>query len=572
MSAVSGVLRLNSSVDAGSFCRRLLDLQRERGPDDESICSGSEIALGVRHLFRSQRHRVEEHRTDHAIGSYRIAWDGRLDNRGEILEALSPGNTNLNAANDAELVVAAWRLWGEQTPCKLLGDFAFGLWDSQSQTLFCIRDAVGARPLYYTMQRDFFAFASDDDVLTQLPGVSTEWHPDRLVYGALPQFTGFDWSQSWRRDVRILMPGHVLAIGARGGVRTRRYHSWPTSIAPFRGGAIDAAEVFGALLRQATRDRIRQHDQIGLIASGGLDSLCVAAASALEAGGRPVSQFSIVHDDLSGDLESRSIQHCAETFGFKRQWVSVPSMSGMCDLADLSKVRAIRHPVDSSIVPIGLMCLAARRAGVASLLTGVSGDCVLNAPDSYIWDIARDLGFREALREVRLASKTHTYLYGRRPLRTLAWFAARQNAPSLLRKLWRALRRGDLPQIPLAASDPDTQAELQRVYQRRWVEASERSALDEAGSAAEAYFRGMGPFGVQRGLEGYERVAGRWGIELADPFSDRRLIEFCASLPTWLRSGAGYTKRPGRDWVSRYLNAEFVYRFDKPHLGDYLPE
>ena len=85
--------------------------------------------------------------------NYRIAFDGRLDNRAELA-----ANLNINAAEqleieDIQLILRAYAQWGSDCVAKLLGDFAFALWDENHQQLLCARDFVGVRPFIIIYQR-----------------------------------------------------------------------------------------------------------------------------------------------------------------------------------------------------------------------------------------------------------------------------------------------------------------------------------------------------------------------------------------------------------------------------------
>jgi hypothetical protein len=96
------------------------------------------------------------------------------------------------------------------------------------------------------------------------------------------------------------------------------------------------------------------------------------------------------------------------------------------------------------------------------------------------------------------------------------------------------------------------------------VEANTRLARNKAQIE---HLSALFPEGIVRGLEGYERVAGRFGIELRDPWADEDLIAFCVALPSNLKSGRGWTKYISRRWTSAFLPNECVWRSDRSHLG-----
>lgn len=561
MSALAVALSFKGQPDPVTLTAILLDAQSDRGPDETSRWSDAGVSLAVAHLFRSPKHRVQDHRVHTAVENCVVAWDGRLDNRAELLAALDLPADALIA--DAPLVVRGWRAWGRTLPERLRGDFAFVLWDLRERVVFAARDPLGARPFYYVSRSDYFAVASDDEALIRLPGVSADWHPDRLFYRDHPGFWAFDWQNAWRRDVLILMPGHALEVSRDGRLRRWRWHDWGPPPEPFRGDLRDAADAFGEALCQSARDRLRDIDAIGVIASGGIDSLSVLSAASEECSGRSIHQFSVLHDDGEAEIETRAIMRAAEAFGLERHWVHLPSRTGAATQADFDAIHAIRHPVDDTIPLIALLCRVARRDGVPYLLHGASGDCVLWASEHAIVDPLLEDGrvtLGRCWREAVAASAHHTYLNGLTPLgivgRALLW----RLTPPILRDLWRMRHRLQFPD-----PDPVRGTSYTRRHRRR-VLAEERRAWR---SRDAEYLDQLHPIGVLRGVEGYQRVAGRWGIELADPLADRRVIDLARRFGARLRTAAGWTKAPARYWVAREgaLHAS-AFRSDKTHLGE----
>lgn len=188
MSALAVAFSLKGERDPVELTSILIEAQSDRGPDETSQWSDAGVSLAVSHLFRSPGHRVQDHRVHTTVEDCIVAWDGRLDNRRELLAALGLPADEVIA--DAAVLARGWRAWGRALPERLRGDFAFVLWDVREQVLFAARDPLGARPLYYVSRSDYFAVASDDEALIRLPGVSADWHPDRLFYRDHPRLLG----------------------------------------------------------------------------------------------------------------------------------------------------------------------------------------------------------------------------------------------------------------------------------------------------------------------------------------------------------------------------------------------
>jgi len=575
LTAIAGIVEFGGREAAKADLNRLLHAMERRGPDGPNSWNSGPAALGERVLHRNPPtpNGAALPVADIAsLGSLRIVWDGRLDNRYELLKSLaSDPDFQGAAASDAILVLALFRRLGDLTPTRLLGDFAFAIWDSESRTLFCARDPMGARPFYYTLQSNYFALASEDEALLKLRGVSTAPNVDRLAYALCPGFSAFDWQQSWLRDVYILMPGTALTVTSDR--RFRRWTYWRISTpAPISFASDDEAfEAFGSVITQAVRDRTQDLYTIGLIASGGIDTATIAAVAGRVRNGRSLRFFSTVDDDTAACVESQAIEEMAMCLGADLQRLHVPSMVGTCNAEDLQAFHSEAHPVDVSIPLIGMMCLAASRAGQRVLLHGASGDVAMDATHDYLMRFAQERGWAATWQEAQAAQTHHTYNAGSSLTRLLLRSAYHEWMPPTIKLVWRSLRR--------RLRDPDERwvAEagdlgLDREIVRRMRHMSLRSdvASRKAPRTGSEHMGSLFPLGVVRGLEGYERVAGRYGVELRDPWADRRVIEFCLSLPTHLRTRDGWTKFIARKWASASLPQICVWRSDKSHLGHYF--
>ncbi len=145
MSAICGIVHFDGApVDAAAL-RAMTGAAPHRGPDGVRYWMGD--AAGLAHLaFHVTPESVRETQplisTD---GRYVLVADARIDNRDELLAALRGEPDLPPAPTDADLILAAFRRWGEACPERLLGDFVFAVWDTANRRLFLARDALGGR-------------------------------------------------------------------------------------------------------------------------------------------------------------------------------------------------------------------------------------------------------------------------------------------------------------------------------------------------------------------------------------------------------------------------------------------
>src|SRR4051794_30227055 len=172
MSALAGRWNFDGKPDADAACERMLRSQLMYGPHDERRWSDGFIAMG-RRLFRT----LPEDRYDRqplfgADGRLVLVADVRLDDRAELAPALRLDAADAGRLCDAALLLAALERWGEAAVDRLVGDFAFALWDRHARSLTLARDFLGQRPLHYHRGDNFLAFATMPKglhALTEIP-------------------------------------------------------------------------------------------------------------------------------------------------------------------------------------------------------------------------------------------------------------------------------------------------------------------------------------------------------------------------------------------------------------------
>ena len=218
-----------------------------------------------------------------------VAW-ARLDDR-EALGVAVGGPAN---QDDHALILGAYRRWGTDCPKHLLGDYAFAIWDGRRGRLFCARDHIGVRPLYYAQTSRALVFASSVEAVLAGPGVDQRL--DEATAATYLKFVGWGTctaSRTFFRAVRMLPGGHAMVVErGRHRCRTPRiWRYWAPEHTPVLGPASDDDYVhaFLDLYQRSVRDRLPGTGPIGVHLSGGLDSssIAVLANHELRTQGRP---------------------------------------------------------------------------------------------------------------------------------------------------------------------------------------------------------------------------------------------------------------------------------------------
>lgn len=304
MSGIFGIVNLDGAPVEPRLLERLTDFLAFRGRDARRTWLDGHVGFGHAALWTTLE--AERERQPASLdGQVWITADARVDSRAELIQQLEQqGRRELASATDVDLILHAYHAWGENCVEHLLGDFAFAIWDGRERRLFCVRDHMGVKPLYYAQVGNSLVFSNTLDCLRQHPAVS-----DKLNDAAIGDFllSGLNENPATTTfaDIQRLPPAHTAAWSPEG-FRLRRYWSLPIDELVHYPRPEDYIERFNELLRVAVRERIRT-DRLGILMSGGLDSSGIAVAACDILRERTVSfsiqTFTAVYDRLIPDQE-----------------------------------------------------------------------------------------------------------------------------------------------------------------------------------------------------------------------------------------------------------------------------
>ncbi len=181
MSGIAGVFRLDGSPVEMGLLQRMGQQMAYLGPDGEGLWSRGPVGLAHRKLVATPEAEEERQPITLEDGRLAIVWDGRVDNRQELLSSLGRAFPVDASISDPCLALWAYRRWGEGCVQHLVGDYAFALWDGGRRALFCARDPMGIRPLYYHHGQDCFVLASDVRSVIAGAGLTPELEPLKVA-------------------------------------------------------------------------------------------------------------------------------------------------------------------------------------------------------------------------------------------------------------------------------------------------------------------------------------------------------------------------------------------------------
>jgi asparagine synthase (glutamine-hydrolysing) len=235
MSGICGIIRFDGGpVEARDLDRQITRLEH-LGPDrTRTSCAGP---VGLGHLMMRITHEDAFDVQPLHDADLTLVADLRLDNREELAAALSIDAAALSDMPDSALLFAAYKKWGADCVGRLIGDFAFAVWDNDKKTLTLARDHMGQRHVFYHQGEGFFAFASEIKGLWALPQAPRVLLEDRVAQALLfdePTEVG----ATDYEGIRAVPGGTVMTIAADGETASRRY--WEPHADPVHEGRDEA--------------------------------------------------------------------------------------------------------------------------------------------------------------------------------------------------------------------------------------------------------------------------------------------------------------------------------------------
>lgn len=252
------------------------DLMRSRGPDASGLASFSHergvVRLGHRRLAIQDLSPAGEQPMALSDGRYTIVYNGEIYNVTTLRRALEAAGHRFRSTSDTEVLLAGYAEWGAAVVDRIVGMFAFAIWDEREQCLFAARDRLGVKPFVYSTSPRSFSFASDARALRAL-GLSDGIDQDALsLYLCLGYVPG---AASIWRGLSKLEAGHVLEWRAGSGAKVRRYWTAPEDT-DYKG----RADELEALIEAVVDDHLLSDVPVGLFLSAGMDSSLIAASIA----------------------------------------------------------------------------------------------------------------------------------------------------------------------------------------------------------------------------------------------------------------------------------------------------
>ncbi|MEQ9560247.1 MAG: asparagine synthase (glutamine-hydrolyzing) [Rhodospirillales bacterium] len=388
MCGIAGVFSPRARLDLRDAALRMAETLTHRGPDASGIWADADagIALGHTRLSIVDLSPAGSQPMTSSCGRFVISYNGEVYNAQDIRKELGDaGHISFRGHSDTEVILEAFARWGvPKTLKRMVGMFAFALWDKADRSLTLARDRLGIKPLYWGHAGEALLFGSELKALAAFSGFTKQ--VDRNALAAYLRLNYVPAPLSIFEGVHKLEPGCLLRLTAGGAPTIERY--WDMREVARSGQQstrsmddADAVDEADRLIRDAVRLRMVADVPLGAFLSGGIDSSTVVALMQAQST-RSVKTFSIGFSEASFN-EAQHASAVARHLGTDHTefYVSpedaqqvIPLLPDMFD-----------EPFgDSSEIPTHLISRLTR-AQVTVALTGDGGDEVFCGYTRYVW-------------------------------------------------------------------------------------------------------------------------------------------------------------------------------------------
>jgi asparagine synthase (glutamine-hydrolysing) len=562
MCGIAGVFdygfKARPEIDA-ELLVRMSDAMVHRGPDDSGyyIAPTGVCGLTFRRLSIVDLSPAGHQPMSTPDGRYTLVFNGEIYNHKVIRAELEAKGYKYRSQSDTETILYAYQEWGEACLDKFFGMWAIAIWDEHEQELFCARDRIGIKPLYFATPSGRFIFASEIKVLLTHPSIRA-----RLNEDALPHYLSLMMPpapDTMFKGIHRLEAGHCMRIKANGDIQKRQWWSLLDAGKPL--DTITEEEAIAEirrLLRQSIKDRMMSDVPFGVFLSGGIDSSLNVALMA-ELMDRPVQTFSVGFKELEKYNEMEYARTIAMKFGTDHHEVLIDSRDAEGVISALA-YHEDEPNGDPVCIPLYFVSKLARDSGTIVVQVGEGSD---EEFAGYPW-LVRDIKLYDRL--WRPLGKVSPKIMRRAG----AMAASSLVKNPLVREYMRRFSRGEelfwggalafteehKRQLLLNYSDSMSSQKFAQQWHKEVRAAYPKSEYTRRMMYLE--FKQRLP---ELLLMRVDKVSMATSIEARVPFLDHRMVEFAFRLPRKIKLGPNYVpKHILKKAAEGLLPTEHIYR------------
>ncbi|MDB9718082.1 asparagine synthase (glutamine-hydrolyzing), partial [Candidatus Pelagibacter sp.] len=282
MCGITGFINLSGEPISQLSLKKMTDAIIHRGPDGEGHWIQKNVGIGHRRLSIIDLSLAGHQPMISLDNRYVLSYNGEIYNFKEIRTELKTFGYIFKSKSDSEVVLNALAHWGKDAFLKFNGMFALALWDKKENVLTLARDRYGIKPLYYSFQKNIFAFGSEQKAILANPNFNSSLNKRALL--EYLTFQNIFTDQTLSKDIYLLPPGHhaVLDLKYKQDFKLKitQYWDYHFSEPTTRTSKKEYEEELNRLFKQAVNRQMVSDVEIGSYLSGGIDSGSIASIAA----------------------------------------------------------------------------------------------------------------------------------------------------------------------------------------------------------------------------------------------------------------------------------------------------
>jgi asparagine synthase (glutamine-hydrolysing) len=558
-----------SNTSSNEVLKKMINTLSHRGPDANGVkvLNSDNAQIGLGH---SRLSIIDLSKLGAQPMQYKHLWisfNGEIYNFEEIKKELEVLNHIFISHSDTEVILHAFEQWGIDCIQKFIGMFAFVIYNSLNEEIFCVRDRAGVKPFFYYWHNSLFLFSSELKAFHQHPQFIKELNTDAIA--AFIQFGNVPTPHCIFNNCYKLKPGHYLKIELRNSnfVNIGYWNVYDAYNKPKLDISFEEAKTSTEkILTSAFNYRMVSDVPVGVFLSGGYDSTCVTALLQKNAS-QKLKTFTIAVPDI-GLNEAPYAKAVAKYFNTEHYEYECTQKEALGLIENLPYY--YDEPfADSSAIPTTLVCLMARKQ-VTVALSADGGDEIFAGYNRYDY----------LMKHGKLLNQLPTFI--RRGTAGLMNTISANKIPILKNKYNFNNRYQKLKSLLNNPSPQNIMFNLSKQFDDKDLEhlfKNQTNNLQTAYLSEELKQEFYSPLAFMQAidyqtyllddiLQKVDRASMSASLEGREPFLDHRIIEFVAQLPNAFKYNKGIKKYILKEIVHQYIPKSIM---DRPKMGFAIP-
>ena len=510
-----------------------------RGPDNMGYEKVGDVTIG--HLRLSILDLDARSNQPYSYKNLVITFNGEIYNFETIKNELILLGYNFETTSDTEVLIKGYSEWGKELLNKLNGMFSFVIYDTEKNTIFCARDRVGVKPLYYYFKNGKFEICSQlRPLINSNSKICDEAVSIYLDCGYIPS------PFSIIEDVNKLLPGNYLEINLNNNTKFISEYWDLKQVKIKKISYKKAKEELHELLIDAVKIRMQSDVNLGSFLSGGIDSALVSAIAS-KISNKPINTFTIGFDDPKFD-ESKVAAQFANIIKSNHTETVCNQKDALKMLEKLIEVYDEPFSDSSALPSLLLNSITKQHATVA--LSGDGGD------ESFFGYAHFDL--------MKKFNKIELFpLFIRKILSKIKWYKVFGGRPQTIKGILNSRNSDEFAMKIFTGYES-----LQKNRNTKWFD-----LYNKYRNLSNSSIQKMADLNIKLWLENdsntkVDRASMAFSIEVRSPFLYYRIIEYARNLPEKYRYRRNNKKRILKDILSEYIPEEI---FNQPKKGFSIP-